>query len=88
MDARFNFDGSSAAAGASADQQELLRLVRAMRQELAKRTPDIGCMTPEEIHSLLCAWDQVLDLHVFASLHDDRIAFLREKLQRMVWSSE
>ena len=88
MNARFSFDESQPQDGVSADQTELLRLVRAIRQELSMRIPEVGCMNPEEFRDFLWAWDQAIDLHVAASLHDDRITFVREKLQRMIWSSE
>jgi hypothetical protein len=72
----------------SADQRELLRLARLVRGELFKRAEDLGCMTPGEMGEFLDALDQLQDLHVWASLHDDRIASYREWYERRTWSSE
>lgn len=85
---RLGLEESLPASGSSADQRELVRHVRALQRELAKRTPDVGCMTPDEIHSFLWAWDQAIDLFVAASVLDDRIASERGRLARAVWSSD
>lgn len=86
MNTRFTMPDDAARPGESPDQRELLRCVRGLRAELAKRTAEVGCMSPDEIHSLLWAWDQLVDLHVAASVHDDRIECVREKLARAAWS--
>jgi hypothetical protein len=75
MSSRFTLDDELIAG--SADQRELLRLARVVRAELLKRTDDIGCMTPDEMCAYLDALDKLQDLHVWASLHDDRIASYR-----------
>lgn len=72
----------------SADQRELVRLARLVRGELFKRAVDLGCMTPAEMGEYLDALDKLQDLHVWASLHDDRIAFLREKYQQTSWRDD
>ena len=86
MDARFQLDDELIEG--SADQRELLRLARVVRGELFKRVEDFGCMTPCELGEFLDALDMLQDLHVWASLHDDRIASNRERLQRSTWCTD
>lgn len=88
MDPRIRLNGSASADDGGADQRQLLRLVRTIRAELAKRIPDLGCMTPDEMRDFLWAWDQAMDLHVAAALHDERIDCGRQKLQRAAWSGD
>jgi hypothetical protein len=86
MDARFRLDDELIEG--SADQRELLRLARVVRGELFKRVDDVGCMTPGEMCEYLDALDKLQDLHVWASLHDDRVASNREWLQRSTWCTD
>jgi hypothetical protein len=86
MDARFRLDDELIET--SADQRELLRLARLVRSELFQRIQDVGCMTPAEMGEFLDALDKLQDLHVWASLHDDRIASNRERLQRSTWCTD
>ncbi len=88
MNPRFTFDDPQPAPTGSPDQRELIRLARAVRDQLAKRAADLGCMNPNEMIEYLDALDQAMDLQVWASLYDDRIASAREKLQRAVWNDE
>jgi hypothetical protein len=86
MNSRFHFDDDALIEG-SHDQRELLRLVRTARAELSQHLADLGCMNPGEIGEYLTALDQLIDLHVWASTHDDRIASLRDKMYRN-WGNE
>jgi uncharacterized radical SAM superfamily protein len=70
---------------ASADQRELVRLVRHARMEISKRLVEIGCMNPGEMDDMLAVLDQLIDLHIYAHSLDDRLEFFRAKYQR-VWS--
>ena len=89
MSPRFTFDDDEQIpVEASADQRELLRLARVVRSELQKRVEDLGCMTPAEMGEFLDALDKLQDLHVWASLHDDRVSFLREKYQQTSWCDD
>ena len=85
MNARFVFNDALPDGSESADQRDLVRLVRVARAELSKRIADIGCMNPDEINDFLKAFDQLIDLHISVSLHDDKIESFRQRLQR-VWS--
>jgi hypothetical protein len=87
MNARFTSNDVLSDGSESADQRDLLRLVRIARTELSKRMVDIGCMNPDEINDFFRAFDQIIDLHVSASLHDDRVESLRQKMQR-IWIDE
>ena len=87
MNARFTFNDTGADGSESADQRDLVRLVRVARGELAKRIADIGCMNPDEINDFFRAFDQIIDLHISAHLHDERMESLRAKMQR-TWCDE
>jgi uncharacterized radical SAM superfamily protein len=71
---------------ASADQREMVRLVRQARTEISKRLSDIGCMNPGEMDEMLGVLDQLIDLHVYAHSLDDRLEFFRAKYRQPVWS--
>lgn len=85
MPSRFSHDDDQFRE-ASADQREMVRLVRATRTEFSKRLSDIGCLNPDEIKDMLGALDQLIDLHVYAHTLDDRLECTRERLQRIAWN--
>ena len=70
---------------ASADQREMVRLVRLARAEMSKRLVDIGCMNPGEMGELFTALDQLIDLHIYAHSMDDRLESTKERYQRAGW---
>jgi hypothetical protein len=89
MTPRFTFDNDDRIpVEGSADQRELLRLARAVRGELLQRVEDVGCMSPSEMSEFLDSVDKLQDLHVWASLHDDRVAFFRGKYQQTSWCDD
>lgn len=71
---------------ASADQREMVRLVRATRTEISKRLIDIGCSNPDEIKDILDSLDQLIDLHIYAHTLDDRLEYTRSKWQQIIWN--
>jgi hypothetical protein len=44
-------------------------------------------MNPDEINDFFRAFDQIIDLHISAHLHDERMESLRAKMQR-TWCDE
>lgn len=71
---------------ASADQREMVRLVRLARTEVGKRLREIGCMNPEEIETTLVCLDKLIDLHVYVHSMDERLESTRERLNRTTWN--
>lgn len=80
------FQDDDAVKEPSADQREMVRLVRCVRLEVNQRIKDIGCMNPGEIEDFLNSLDLLIDLHIYAHSLDDRLESTRNRLSRSSWN--